>query len=252
MGDDHTAESSTTAHQSEFAFVDVMMPILAPAGVQEILDYGALGWALSRYAGVWVGLKCVKDTIESTAVVDGSLDRVAPVEPAGFPAAARRAQHPPRDGVLEQEERLQEHKRAAVVAWLAANRLNRLITTGGAAAKIGIITAGKSYLDVRQALDDLGIDEARCDALGLRLYKLGCVWPVEPEGLKASPHGLELIIVVEEKRSLIEAQVRENPLRRRRIRRSSSARRDEAGDWLFPSKGALDPQRRSPSRSASG
>src|ERR1700742_4201896 len=81
MGDDHTAESSTTAHQSEFAFVDVMTPILSPAGVQEILDYGALGWAFSRYAGVWVGLKCIKDTIESTAVVDGSLDRVAAITP---------------------------------------------------------------------------------------------------------------------------------------------------------------------------
>ena len=126
MGDDATAESSTTAHQSEFAFVDAMMPILAPAGVQEILDYGALGWALSRYAGVWVGLKCVKDTIESTAVVDASLDRVAPVEPQDFPLppgglAIRRV-----DGVLAQEERLHEHKLPAVVAWLAANRLDRL------------------------------------------------------------------------------------------------------------------------------
>ncbi len=241
MGDDPTAESSTTAHQSEFAFVDAMMPILAPAGVQEILDYGALGWALSRYAGLWVGLKCVKDTIESTAVVEASLDRVAPVEPKDFSLPPGGLSIRRVDGVLAQEERLHEHKLPAVVAWLAANRLDRLTTTGGAAAKLGIVTAGKPYLDVRQALDALGLDEARCEALGLRLYKLACVWPIEPEGLKAFARGLEQIVVVEEKRALIETQLREilygaaNPP-------VVVGKRDEAGDWLLPSKGALDPQ----------
>jgi indolepyruvate ferredoxin oxidoreductase len=241
MGDDATAESSTTAHQSEFAFVDAMMPILAPAGVQEILDYGVLGWALSRFASVWVGLKCVKDTIESTAVVDASLDRVAPVEPQDFAPppgglAIRRV-----DGVLAQEERLHEHKMPAVVAWLAANRLDRLIAPGGAAAKLGVVTAGKPYLDVRQALDALGLDAARCETLGLRLYKLACVWPVEPEGLKAFAADLDEIVVVEEKRALIETQLRE-------ILYGAAhppivvGKRDEAGDWLLPSKGALDPQ----------
>jgi indolepyruvate ferredoxin oxidoreductase len=241
MGDDPTAESSTTAHQSEFAFVDAMMPILAPAGVQEILDYGVLGWALSRYAGVWVGLKCLKDTIESTAVVDASLDRVAPVEPRDFALppgglAIRRV-----DGVLAQEERLHEHKLPAVVAWLAANRVDRLVASGGASAKLGIVTAGKPYLDVRQALDALGLDEARCATLGLRLYKLACVWPVDPEGLKAFAAGLDEIVVVEEKRALIETQLRE-------ILYGAAhppvvvGKRDEAGDWLLPSKGALDPQ----------
>src|SRR5450631_1046090 len=129
MGDDHTAESSTTAHQSEFAFVDVMMPVLSPAGVQEILDYGALGWALSRYASVWVGIKCIKDTIESTAVVDASLDRIAPIAPDDFtmPRGGLHIRTP--DGILEQEARLHEHKRAAVVAWIAANRLNRIVAS---------------------------------------------------------------------------------------------------------------------------
>jgi indolepyruvate ferredoxin oxidoreductase len=240
MGDDHTAESSTTAHQSEFAFVDVMMPILSPAGVQEVLDYGALGWALSRYAGVWVGLKCIKDTIESTAVVDGSLDRIAPVAPRDFPMPPGGLNIRTPDGILEQEARLQEHKRAAVVAWIAANRLNRLIATGGPAAKIGVITLGKSYLDTRQALDDLGIDEARCNALGLRLYKLGCAWPIEPEGLREFARGLSLIIVVEEKRSLIEVQLREE-LYGAPDQPVCIGKKDEAGRWLFPAKGALDP-----------
>jgi indolepyruvate ferredoxin oxidoreductase len=240
MGDDHTAESSTTAHQSEFAFVDVMMPILSPAGVQEVLDYGALGWALSRYAGVWVGLKCIKDTIESTAVVDASLDRIAPVAPDDFamPRGGLNIRTP--DGILEQEARLHEHKRAAVVAWIAANRLNRIVASGGADAKIGIITLGKSYLDTRQALDDLGIDEKRCNELGLRLYKVGCAWPIEPAGLREFARGLSLIIVVEEKRSLVEVQVREE-LYGEPDQPVCIGKKDEAGRWLFPAKGALDP-----------
>src|SRR5579863_8767949 len=239
MGDDHTAESSTTAHQSEFAFVDVMTPILSPAGVQEILDHGALGWALSRYAGVWAGLKCIKDTIESTAVVDGSLDRIAPVIPDfALPPGGLNIRTP--DGVLAQEERLQEQKRPAMVAWLAANKLNRIIASGGRDAKIGVITIGKSYLDVRQALDDLGIDEKRCNDLGLRLYKLGCAWPIEPEGLRQFARGLSLVIVVEEKRSLVEVQLREE-LYGSADQPVCIGKKDEKGDWLFPVKGALDP-----------
>src|SRR5579862_157924 len=206
MGDDHTAESSTTAHQSEFAFLDAMMPVLAPAGVQEILDYGALGWALSRYAGVWVGIKCVKDTIESTAVVDGSVERVSPVTPSDFPMPEGGLSIRTPDGILAQEARLQEHKRAAAVAWIAANKINRMIASGGPNAKIGIITLGKSYLDVRQALDDLGIDEKRCDEIGLRLFKLAAVWPIVPAELHAFADGLDLIMVIEEKRSLVETQ----------------------------------------------
>ncbi|HXW20230.1 MAG TPA: indolepyruvate ferredoxin oxidoreductase family protein, partial [Roseiarcus sp.] len=239
MGDDHTAESSTTANQSEFAFVDAMIPILSPAGVQEILDYGALGYALSRYAGLWVGLKCVKDTIESTSVVDGSLDRVRPIAPDfELPPGGlniRRA-----DGILAQEERLHEHKRPAAVAWLAANKLDRIIASGGRDAKIGVVTLGKSYLDVRQALDTLGVDEKRCNDLSLRLYKLGCAWPIEPQGLREFARGLSLVIVVEEKRSLVEAQLREE-LYGAADQPVCVGKRDEKGEWLFPAKGALDP-----------
>jgi indolepyruvate ferredoxin oxidoreductase len=240
MGDDHTAESSTTAHQSEFAFVDVMMPILSPAGVQEILDYGALGYALSRYAGVWVGIKCIKDTIESTAVVEAGLDRVTPVTPADYalPPGGLNIRTP--DPILEQEARLQDHKREAMVAWLAANKINRTIYTGGAAPKIGIITSGKSYLDVRQGLDDLGLDAERCAELGVRLFKLGCTWPVVPAEIHAFAEGLDLIVVVEEKRSLIETQVREE-LYGSPTQPVCVGKRDERGDWLFPVKGALDP-----------
>jgi indolepyruvate ferredoxin oxidoreductase len=239
MGDDHTAESSTTAHQSDFHFVDVMIPILAPAGVQEILDYGLYGFAMSRYAGVWVGLKLLKDTVESTASVDGSLDRVAPVTPADFVMPPGGLNIRPSDPVLAQEARLQESKRDAVLAFVRANKLNRIVTSGGPNARIGVITLGKSYLDVRQAMDDLGIDEVRANEVGLRVYKVACPWPLEPQGLREFARGLDLIIVVEEKRSLIEVQLREE-LYGDSHQPVCIGKKDERGDWLFPVKGALD------------
>jgi len=240
MGDDHTAESSTTAHQSEFTFVDVMMPILSPAGVQEILDYGLLGFAMSRYTSTWVGIKCLKDTIESTASIDASFGRVVPVVPTDFILPPDGLNIRPRDGVLDQEIRLQTGKHDAMLAWLRANLINRVILSGGPRARIGVIAAGKSYLDVRQALDDLGIDETKANNLGLRLYKIGCVWPLEPTGLRAFAQGLDMIIVIEEKRSLIEMQVREH-LYGMSDQPVLIGKRDEQGQWLFPVSGALDP-----------
>jgi indolepyruvate ferredoxin oxidoreductase len=239
MGDDHTAESSTTAHQSEFEFVDVMMPILSPAGVQEIVDYGLYGYAMSRFTGCWVGLKCLKDTVESTGSIDVSFDRVKPILPKDFIMPPGGLGIRPRDNVLDQERRLQNFKRDAVLAWLRANRLNRIITSGGPHPKIGVITAGKSYLDVRQAMDDLGIDEVGANALGLRILKLACPWPLEPATLRDFARGLEMIIVVEEKRSLIEVQVREE-LYGSPTQPVCIGKKDEEGRWLFPVTGALD------------
>jgi indolepyruvate ferredoxin oxidoreductase len=239
MGDDHTAESSTTAHQSEFTFVDVMMPILSPAGVQELIDYGLLGYAMSRFTGCWVGIKCVKDTVESTASIDASLDRVRPVLPSDFLVPADGLNIRASDPVLAQEKRLQNFKHDAVLAWLSANRLNKIIMSGGPHAKIGVIAAGKTYLDVRQALDDLGIDEVRANEIGLRLYKIACPWPLEPKGLREFARGLSKIIVVEEKRSLIEAQVRDE-LYGSDTQPVCIGKKDEKGEWLFPVTGALD------------
>ncbi|MEP9366428.1 indolepyruvate ferredoxin oxidoreductase family protein [Xanthobacter sp. VNH20] len=240
MGDDHTCESSTTAHQSEFHFVDVMIPVLNPAGVQEILDYGLYGWALSRFAGTWVGLKAVKDTIESTGIVDGRVDRVRIEPPLGFALPPGGLNIRLGDTPVAQEERLQEYKRDAVLHFLRANRLNRFITSGGARPRIGIATVGKSYLDVRLALDELGIDEVRANDLGLRIWKVACPWPLEPMQLREFAAGLDLIMVVEEKRSLIEVQVREE-LYGTANQPVCIGKRDEAGQWLFPVKGALDP-----------
>jgi indolepyruvate ferredoxin oxidoreductase len=240
MGDDHTAESSTTAHQSEYHFVDVMMPILNPAGVQEIIDYGLYGFAMSRYCGVWSALKCMHETVESTAVVDGSLDRVKIILPENFSMPPEGLNIRLRDTVLGQEARLYDYKRDAMLAFIRANKLNKIITSGGANPKIGIITTGKAYLDVRQALDELGIDEVRCNALGLRIFKIGCPWPIPRDELIEFAKGLDLIIVVEEKRSLVEVQVREE-LYGTANQPVCIGKKDERGNWLFPVKGALDP-----------
>jgi indolepyruvate ferredoxin oxidoreductase len=240
MGDDHTAESSTTAHQSEFHFVDVMMPILNPAGVQEILDYALYGWAMSRYTGAWTALKCMHETVESTGVVDGSVDRIRLVTPTDFRMPDGGLNIRLVDTILGQEARLHDFKRDAMLAFVRANRLNKTITSGGRNPKIGIVTTGKAYLDVRQAFDELGIDEVKCNDLGLRLFKVGCVWPIGRQELAEFAQGLDLIIVVEEKRSLIEVQVREE-LYGTANQPVCIGKKDEEGNWLFPVKGALDP-----------
>ncbi|MEE9376030.1 MAG: indolepyruvate ferredoxin oxidoreductase family protein [Rhizobiaceae bacterium] len=239
MGDDHTAESSTTAHQSEFHLLDLKFPILSPAGVQELLDYGVFGYGLSRYAGVWVGIKCVKDTIESTAVVDGRVGRMKLVEPKtdGRPTDGLNIRT--NDSILGQEERLHVHKRYAVQDYVAANAINKTMIAGGKKPQVGVITAGKSYLDVRQAMDDLGIDEVRAANLGMRLHKLGCVWPLGKRELRSFAKGLDLIIVVEEKRSLIEVQLLEE-LYGTKNPPTVVGKKDEKGEWLFPIHGALD------------
>jgi indolepyruvate ferredoxin oxidoreductase len=240
MGDDHTAESSTTAHQSEFHFVDVMMPILNPGGVQEIIDYALYGWAMSRFTGAWTALKCMHETVESTGVVDGSLDHIKLVTPTDFHMPEGGLNIRLADTILGQEARLHDFKRDAMLAFVRANKLNKIITSGGRNAKIGIITTGKAYLDVRQALDELGIDEVKCNDLGLRLFKIACVWPIGRQELAEFAQGLDLIIVVEEKRSLIEVQVREE-LYGTANQPVCIGKKDEHGNWLFPVKGALDP-----------
>ncbi|WP_186131191.1 indolepyruvate ferredoxin oxidoreductase family protein [Burkholderia gladioli] len=238
MGDDHLAESSSAAHASEYAFADAMVPILNPAGVQEIIDYGLYGYALSRYAGTWAALKCVKDNIESTASVDLSTSRIEIVVPE--------LELPPEGlnirrevDALGQEQRMLVHKRRAVAAFVQANRLNRIVFTGGPRARLGVVTTGKSHLDTLQALRDLGIDEARANALGLRLFKIACPWPLDYEHVAEFVRGLDCVVVVEEKRALVEAQLREQ-LYGTPHRPVIVGKRDEAGNPLLPATGALD------------
>ncbi|WP_159588517.1 indolepyruvate ferredoxin oxidoreductase family protein [Chelativorans xinjiangense] len=239
MGDDHAAESSTVAHASEFAFVDAMVPILNPAGVQELIDYGLYGYALSRFAGTWTAIKCVKDNIESTASVDVALERLSIVLPEiDMPPGGLNIRHEVNQ--LGQEERLHDYKRAAAAAFVRENGLNRIVFSGGRSPKLGIITVGTSYLDVRQALSDLGIDEARANTLGVRLFKVACPWPLDLEHIKDFARGLEMVIVVEEKRSLIEVQVRED-LYGTSMQPTVIGKKDERDERLFRPMGALDP-----------
>jgi indolepyruvate ferredoxin oxidoreductase len=231
MGDDHTCESSTTCHQSEFALVDASIPVLSPSGVQEILDFGLYGWAMSRYAGCWVGLKCVKDTADASAVVEIDDARVAVTMPrdCAMPADGVHLRQP--DTPHAQEYRLHNYKLDAVRAFVRANALDRTVL-GAPGARFGIVTHGKSYLDVLQAIDDLELDAPRLAAMGVAVYKVGCVWPLEPEGLRAFAQGVEWLMVVEEKRSLLEAQIKDTlygtphaPI--------VIGKRDEAGGRLF-------------------
>ena len=207
-GDDHTCKSSTTSHQSEYALMDAMIPVLNPAGVQEILDFGLYGWALSRYSGCWAALKLIAETVDSSASIDIGRDRIVIRAPLDFdkPAGGLNIRWP--DTPQEQERRLHNHKLPAALAFARANRLDR-VALGGPRRRLGIVTTGKSYLDVRQALDELGICESRALELGLSIYKVGMVWPLEPEGLTAFATGLEELLIVEEKRPLIEGQVKD-------------------------------------------
>ncbi|MEM6710027.1 MAG: indolepyruvate ferredoxin oxidoreductase family protein [Pseudomonadota bacterium] len=205
-GDDHACKSSTLPHQSDHMFVGASIPVLSPANVQEVLDYGLHGWAMSRYSGCWVGLKAITENMDSAmpAVIDP--ERVSVIVPTDFEL--------PEEGVhgrwpstpLDQERILNKYRIYAARHYAAVNGLNE-IKIDSPQPRLGIITTGKSYLDVLQALDDLGIDAAGAAQIGLRVFKLGMPWPLEPTGTHSFADGLEEILVVEEKRSLIEDQL---------------------------------------------
>ncbi|MEM9754877.1 MAG: indolepyruvate ferredoxin oxidoreductase family protein, partial [Pseudomonadota bacterium] len=238
MGDDHTGESSTVLHQSDWALVDVHMPVLAPTGVQEILDLGHYGFALSRYAGVWVGLKTMKETVEATSVVDGDPNRMRFAMP-DFPMPPGGLNIRPGDERIAQEERLLAHKRFAAEAFARANKIDRRMM-GKPGAKIGFLAAGKTWLDLVHALDLLGIDEREAERLGITTYKVGQTWPLDMASLTEWAEGLSLIVVVEEKRKLLEVQVKEAIFDDRRGRRVYGYK-DGDGQVLFPTHWALDP-----------
>ncbi len=238
MGDDHTGESSTTLHQSDYGLVDAMIPIFSPAGVQEILDYSILGWALSRFAGVWVGLKCVKDTIEIKEIVDTNFQRVntssrLDVKRSGD-LGIRLIDTP-----LDQEERLHRQKLPAAKLFIKENRIDKAFFVNRG-ARIGILSAGKNWLDLLSALDLLGLDEKKCEQLGITCYKAGVVWPLEDSNLKSWAQNLDLIIVVEEKRKLLEGQIKDilfNNANHAKV----IGEKDENGKTLFQSSFSLNP-----------
>jgi len=238
MGDDHTGESSTTLHQSDWAMVDAYMPVVSPAGVQELMDFGLYGWALSRFAGVWVGLKTMKDTVEATAVADGNPHRQSFILPDfALPQGGLNIRLV--DTPVAQEARMIDHKRFAAEAFSHANEMDKRVW-GRPGAKIGLMAAGKNWLDLVHALALLGIDEAEALRLGISTYKVGQVWPMDFRGFRDWAEGLDLIVVVEEKRKLIEAQAKEAIFNDRRGRRIYGWQNDR-GEELFPTRYALDP-----------
>ena len=240
-GDDHAAKSSTLPHQSDHVFAAAVIPVLNPSGVQDYLDLGIHGWAMSRYSGCWVAFKAVTDTVESTAVVDVDPHRVEVVTPGDFvmPPGGLSIRWP--DPPLLQEARMQEQKAYAALAYARANRLNRIVIDSPR-PRLGIITAGKSYLDVRQALDDLGIDEKLAAEIGLRVMKVGMTWPLEPEGTRQFAQGLEEILVVEEKRQHLEYQLKEELYNwSEAVRPRVIGKFDEKGEWSLPQGGWLLP-----------
>ena len=245
-GDDHAAKSSTLAHQSEHILKACCIPVLNPANVQDYLDFGLHGYAMSRYSGLWIGFKCVTDVVESGASVFVDPDRVRVKLPTDFvlPPDGVNIRWP--DGFLEQEARLLDWKVYAALAYVRANGLDRIIWDSPK-AKLGIITAGKSYGDTMQALADLGIDENVARDIGLRVYKVAMTWPLEPQGARRFAQGLEEILVIEEKRQLMEYQIKEELYTWKTGERAprvvgkfddngewSRAEGQPAGTWLLP------------------
>ncbi|MCR9183792.1 MAG: indolepyruvate ferredoxin oxidoreductase family protein [Halieaceae bacterium] len=205
-GDDHACKSSTLPHQSEHMFIGASVPVLSPANVQEVLDLGIFGWELSRYSGCWVALKAITENMDSAISADIDPDRINIVMPEDFqmPADGVHARWP--DKPLEQELRLNKFKIYAAREFARVNGINRVVVDCPN-PRLGIITSGKAYLDVMQALEDMGIDDAVAAEIGLRVYKVGMPWPLEPRMTHDFAEGLEEILVVEEKRSIIEDQL---------------------------------------------
>ncbi|QYR53136.1 indolepyruvate ferredoxin oxidoreductase family protein [Lysobacter soyae] len=242
--DDHACRSSTLPHGSEHEFVSAMMPVLNPAGVQDILEMGLLGFAMSRFTGRWVGFKTIAETVESSASVDVNPFAQTIVLPGDddfeMPQGGLNIRWP--DPPMDQEMRLHRYAVKAAQAFARANKIDRVMVESPE-ARLGIVTTGKSYLDVLQALEYLGLDDAACRDIGIRVYKVGMTWPLEPIGIRAFAQGLKDILVVEEKHSFIESQMKELFFNFDGDRPSIVGKYDESGEWILPSTGELTPAR---------
>ena len=210
-GDDHLAKSSTVACQSEFQFADCEIPVLNPADLQDVVDFGLYGLELSRWSGLWVGMIALADTMDSSGIVDVGLDRHVfrtpreDLDPRRRDAVDRPMTLKAR---LDNERSVREIRLPAARAHARANGIDRL-AFGSTRPRVGFVATGKAYRDLRQALALVGIDEARAAGLGIAIYKVGMSWPMEPAGLSTFARGLERLVVVEHKRALMEPQIKE-------------------------------------------
>jgi len=207
-GDDHAAKSSTLPHQSDHAFMAAIMPMLYPSSIHEFIDVGLLGIAMSRYSGCWTALKVISDTIETSAVVNlGDEHRIFQLpEDFELPADGLNLRWP--DPPMVQDDRLQEQKAYAAMAFARANGIDYTVIDSPR-ARLGIVASGKAFEDVRQALTELGLSNEICSDIGLRLYKVRMPWPLEPEGIRHFSEGLEEVLVIEERREIIENQIKQ-------------------------------------------
>jgi indolepyruvate ferredoxin oxidoreductase len=207
-GDDHVSKSSTAAHQSDHIFKACGLPVFFPSSVQDILDMGLHAFAMSRFSGVWSAMKTIQEVVESSASVSIDPDRVKIILPEDFamPPGGVHIRWP--DAPLEQEARLFDFKWYAALAYVRANKLNYNVVEGPH-DRFGIIASGKAFNDTRQALSDLGLDDATLRQLGVRLHKVNVVWPLEATITRSFAQGLQEILVIEEKRQVIEYQLKE-------------------------------------------
>ena len=238
-GDDHGAYSSTLPHQSDHLFSASMIPVLYPCNVQEYLDLGVHGWAMSRFSGCTIAFKALADTVESSASVDANPFRVEVKIPQDFVMPegglnARLSNLPLGQQARNQEALMQDYKIYAALAYARENKLNH-VTIDSPNAKLGIIASGKSYLDVLEALQDLGIDDDMAAQVGLRLFKVAMPWPLEPDSVREFAQGLEEILVVEEKRQMVEYQLKEQLYNwRDDVRPHIVGKFDDKGEWVAP------------------
>ena len=241
-GDDHGAKSSTLPHQSDHNFISAFIPYLYPSGVNDIIPYGLLGIAMSRFSGCWIGMKIVSDVADAAMVYNTALEKANIIIPSAdyfgeYAELSRNIYY--KDTPRDQDHRLQRVKGFAAQAFGRVNAIDKTIWKGPN-TKIGIITSGKSYSDVREALRWLNIDEHSANDLGIGLYKVGMPWPLEPEGIREFCEGLDHVLVVEEKRELIEHQIKWQLYNWKEAARPIVVgKQDEQGNWLLPPENDL-------------
>ena len=241
-GDDPSCKSSTIPSHSEVALYDALMPILYPGSAQEILDLGLLGFALSRFSGLWVGFKIVTDVADEYSSVEVGLDRSEIIQPEFRLNGSlwRPRQNPDllAPYSLQQEQEIHDARLDAAIAFARANRINE-IAIPTADAWLGIIAAGKTWYDLRGALLEIGLDDAALERAGIRLLKLGMIFPLEPDILREFAAGLDEILIIEEKRAFIEMFCKE-ALYGSGHRPLIIGKKDEAGDKLVKADNELD------------
>ena len=231
LGDDHTAKSSTLAHQSEYAMLDAQIPILNPSNLQDLLEYGIFGWHLSRFSGLWVSLKCITTTIDSSSSIDIDISKLNFQKPAinknNGNVNIRIA-----DVILEQETRITDLKIPAAINFATLNNINKVIFNEGK-KHLGIISTGKAFSDTMDCLKNLNIDQKKAEKLGIHLLKIGMTWPLESKKIEDFSRNMKEIIVIEEKRAFLETNIKNILYNKKNMPKSIVGKLDENGNRLI-------------------